>query len=127
MQALGLIAVAILTAPLLAALANFRFLLYPLLPKLNPLTTAMRLDLEGNALFISDLHLRYGQPFVYSAAFQVLLKDRQVSNLIVDGDLFDSPEDEEDSGQRYVSFDWRSTGFGWFTCESVLCRWVTTT
>lgn len=92
MQALSFLAVIIITAGL-GALMNFRFLLYPFLPKLNPMRTAMRLNLDGNALFISDLHLRACQPFVYSAALHELMKNRHVSNLIVVGDLFDSPRD----------------------------------
>jgi predicted phosphodiesterase len=93
MQALAVFALVILTAVVIAALVNFRFLLYPLFPQLNPMRTATRLNLKGNSLFISDLHLRAGQPFAYSAALHELLKHRRVSNLIVDGDLFDSPRD----------------------------------
>jgi UDP-2,3-diacylglucosamine pyrophosphatase LpxH len=93
MQALSLLAVLILTAALIAALVSFRFLLYPFLPNLNPLRTATRLNLKGNSLFISDLHLRAGQPFAYSAVFHEFLKQHRVSNLIIDGDLFDSPRD----------------------------------
>ena len=93
MQALAVLALAILTAVVIIALVNFRFLLYPLFPQLNPMRAATRLNLEGNSLFISDLHLRSGQPFAYSTALHELLKKRRVSNLIVDGDLFDSPRD----------------------------------
>ena len=93
MQALTVFALLIPTAAAIVALMIFRFLLYPLSPRLNPIRNATRLDLKGNSLFISDLHLRAGQPFAYSAAVHELLKGRRVSNLIVDGDLFDSPGD----------------------------------
>jgi len=93
MQALTIFALVISTAAVIAVLVNFRFLLYPLFPQLNPMRSATRLNLKGNALFISDLHLRAGQPFAYSAALHELLNRRRVSNLIVDGDLFDSPKD----------------------------------
>jgi UDP-2,3-diacylglucosamine pyrophosphatase LpxH len=93
MQALAVLALVILTAVVIAALVNFRFLLYPLFPQLNPMRTATRLNLKGNSLFISDLHLRAGQSFGYSAALHELLKHRRVSNLIVVGDLSDSPRD----------------------------------
>lgn len=95
MQALGLLAVVIVTAALIAVVMNFRFLLYPFMPELNPMHTATVFKLDGNALFISDLHLRADTPFTYSAVLHELLKDRSVSNLIVVGDLFDSPDDAQ--------------------------------
>lgn len=93
MQTLSLLAVVVVTAALIAVVVNFRFLLYPFLPELNPMRTATRLKLDGSALFVSDLHLRADWPFAYSAALHELLKRRSVSNLIVVGDLFDSPGD----------------------------------
>lgn len=39
MQTLSLLAVVIVTAALVATVVNFRFLLYPFLPKLNPMRT----------------------------------------------------------------------------------------
>ena len=93
MQALTVLALLIPTAAVIVALVTFRFLLYPLFPQLNPIRNATRLNLNGNSLFISDLHLSAGQPFAYTAAVHELLERRRVSNLIVDGDLFDSPGD----------------------------------
>jgi len=93
MQALTALAILIPIAAVIVALVTFRFLLYPLFPQLNPLRNATRLNLKGNSLFISDLHLRAGQPFAFSAAVRELLKRRRVSNFIVNGDLFDSPAD----------------------------------
>jgi len=93
MQTLTIFALVILTAAVIAVLVNFRFLLYPLFPQQNPMRNATRLNLKGNALFISDLHLRAGRSFTYSAGLHELLDRRRVSNLIVDGDLFDSPID----------------------------------
>jgi predicted phosphodiesterase len=93
MQPLAVSVLVILTAVVIATLVNFRFLLYPLFPQLNPIRNATRLNVKGNSLFISDLHLRADQPFAYSAALHDLLQRRHVSNLIVVGDLFDSPID----------------------------------
>jgi len=95
METLGLLAIVLVAAMLIGAVVNFRFLLYPILPGLNPMHTATRLKLDGNALFVSDLHLRADTPFAYSAILHELLKSRRVSNLIVVGDLFDSPDDAQ--------------------------------
>jgi UDP-2,3-diacylglucosamine pyrophosphatase LpxH len=93
MQPLAFLAVVILTAALIASIANFHFLLYPCSPGLNPMRTAARFTLKGSALFISDLHLRAEEPFEYSESLHELLERRHVSNLVVVGDLFDSPKD----------------------------------
>jgi len=93
MQTLTVLTLVLLVAVVVGALVNFRFLLYPLFPQLNPIRNATRLNLNGNSLFISDLHLRADRPFAYSAALHELLNRRRISNLIVDGDLFDSPTD----------------------------------
>jgi UDP-2,3-diacylglucosamine pyrophosphatase LpxH len=95
MQLLFFILIGIIVAAIVFSLFNFRFLLYPLIPKLNPFMKATRLTLTGNVLFISDLHLRAAHPFEYSDNLHRLLEQRHVSNLVVVGDLFDSPEDAE--------------------------------
>ncbi len=76
-------------------LAAFRFLLYPFNSKLNPLTTAKKCDLTGNTLFISDLHLRASTPFPFTEQLRACVERENVENLVIDGDLFDSPEDAE--------------------------------
>jgi len=94
MQAFAIILAAIAIVAVVLILFNFRFLLYPVLPASNPMKDAKHLRLEGPvALFISDLHLVANRPFEYSDALRRVLMDRQVSNLIVVGDLFDSPAD----------------------------------
>jgi len=95
MQLLELSALGIFAVAIVFAVANFRFLLYPLLPMLNPIATATSLALEGNTFFISDLHLSADNPFPYTQNLHSVLRQHQVSNLVVVGDLFDSPEDAE--------------------------------
>jgi predicted phosphodiesterase len=72
---------------------NFRFLLYPAVPSLNPLAHARQVRLRGNTLFISDLHLKSTEPFKYAKDLRSFIETTQVSNLIVNGDLFYSPKD----------------------------------
>jgi len=86
------IAALVIVALLLLAL-DFRFLLYPFVPSLNPMRNAKRVSLHGPSLFISDLHLRSDRPFQHSEAIRWILQERHVSNLIIVGDLFDSPND----------------------------------
>jgi UDP-2,3-diacylglucosamine pyrophosphatase LpxH len=74
-------------------LLNFQFLLYPIHATLNPMKHASRLTLTGSTLFISDLHLKAGRPFPYSLGLREVLETRNVSNLVIVGDLFDTPED----------------------------------
>jgi len=88
-----LVFVGVVIVGLLLFVNNFRFLLYPLIPSLNPVRKAKRAILEGTSLFISDLHLRANRPFQHSDDIRRVLQERQVSNLIVVGDLFDSPKD----------------------------------
>jgi UDP-2,3-diacylglucosamine pyrophosphatase LpxH len=90
---------AVLAAAVITALVNFRFLMYPLVPSLNPAVRAKRLSLSGNTLFISDLHLRLNQSFNYAKVLRNFIETNSVSNLVIDGDLFDSPED----GQKILS------------------------
>ena len=92
MHSLVLVLVGIVIVALLS-LFDFRFLLYPVVPGLNPMRNATRLRLEGHSLFISDLHLRAGRPFLYTDAIRRVLAEREVLNLIVVGDLFNTPED----------------------------------
>lgn len=100
--ALALMALAV--AAILWFLFNFRFLLYPLIPNLNPMNNAKHVNFNGSTLFISDLHLKADQAFPYSAAIRQVLQEQQVSNLVVVGDLFDSPEDGRTiTGNREVS------------------------
>jgi len=101
MPLLALIGLAIFVAAIIAIAINFRFLMYPLIPSLNPVTHATKVRLKGNTLFISDLHLRLNPPFKYSNDLRRFIEANNVSNLIVDGDLFDSPED----AQEMVDFD----------------------
>jgi len=89
-NAVLLVGVAIVT---FFSIFNFRFLLYPFIPSLNPMRDLKRVTLEGTTLFISDLHLRAHCRFQYSNAIRGVIQERHVSNLIVVGDLFDSPED----------------------------------
>jgi UDP-2,3-diacylglucosamine pyrophosphatase LpxH len=86
----------VVVAVVLISLVNFRFLTYPLFPRSNPLTSATHLSLEGNLFFISDLHLKADQPFNYSDDLRKVLEERKISQLIVVGDLFDSPEDTQE-------------------------------
>ena len=90
---------AIFVAAFITILVNFRFLMYPLFPRLNPVVSAKRLTLRGNTLFISDLHLRSSQSFSYAKNLRHFLEINSVSNLIIDGDFFDTPED----GQEILS------------------------
>jgi UDP-2,3-diacylglucosamine pyrophosphatase LpxH len=87
------IAAAILVAAFITVLVNFRFLMYPVVPSLNPVIRAKRLRLSGNTLFISDLHLRSNQAFSYAKDLRNFIETNNVSNLVIDGDLFDSPKD----------------------------------
>ncbi len=87
------IAAAILVAAFITVLVNFRFLMYPLFPSLNPVIRAKRLRLGGNTLFISDLHLRSNQSFNYARDLRNFIETNNVSNLVIDGDLFDTPKD----------------------------------
>ena len=94
MQAFAIFLAVIVILAVVLLMFNSRFLLYPILPASNPMKDAKHLRLEGPiALFISDLHLAANRPFQYSNTLRRVLIDRQVSNLIVVGDLFDSPED----------------------------------
>ena len=77
----------------IAVLLNSRFLLYPLIPHLNPVIHARRLSLSGTTLFISDLHLKFGRPLEHSDDLRKFIIARNVTNLVVNGDWFDSPED----------------------------------
>jgi len=81
-------------------LTGFRFLLYPFKPKLNPLTTARKYNLSGNTLFISDLHLRADTPFPFTTQLRACVERENIENLVIDGDLFDSPNDAEQILQR---------------------------
>jgi predicted phosphodiesterase len=82
---------AIFVAALVAILLNFRFLTYPLIPSLNPTAHAEQLRLKGNTLFISDLHLKANHPFDHGKDLRNFIETNKVSNLIINGDLFDSP------------------------------------
>jgi UDP-2,3-diacylglucosamine pyrophosphatase LpxH len=86
-------ALALSIAALIALLANFRFLMYPFIPALNPVARAGQLRLKGSTLFISDLHLKSNQPFSDANDLRNFVETNNVSNLVVDGDLFDSPKD----------------------------------
>jgi UDP-2,3-diacylglucosamine pyrophosphatase LpxH len=108
---LALIIIGMLIVALALCLDNFRFLLYPAIPSLNPIRNARTMIVDGSALFISDLHLRVDQPFQHSQSVRRVLEARHVSNLFVVGDLFDSPEDaqeimvRENSISKILGFD----------------------
>jgi len=74
---------------------EFRFLFYPFSSNLNPLTSAKQYELTGNTLFISDLHLRATAPFQFTQELRSCVNEEEIANLVIDGDLFDSPEDAE--------------------------------
>ena len=93
MYSFALVLGGVVIVAFLLSIINFRFLVYPLFPSLNPMNNVKRLSLDGRSLFISDLHLRVDRPFQYSDGIRRVLRERHVSNLFVVGDLFDSPED----------------------------------
>jgi predicted phosphodiesterase len=72
---------------------NFRFLLYPLIPSLNPVPHAMTMSLSGRTIFVSDLHLRMGRQFQFAYDLRRMIETHRAANLLFVGDLFDSPED----------------------------------
>ena len=80
---------------IVAILTVFRFFLYPFSSKMNPLTTARKYELTGNTLFISDLHLRASTPFPFTEQLRACVERENIENLVIDGDLFDSPEDAQ--------------------------------
>ena len=82
---------------MIAAILNFRFLLYPLIPSLNPTAHVQRIKMKGSTLVISDLHLKSTEPFKYAGDLRNFVETKQISNLIVNGDLFNSPEDARDA------------------------------
>jgi predicted phosphodiesterase len=103
MYPIAVIILGIVIVALILIALNFRFLLYPFVPSLNPTRNATRESLNGPSVFISDLHLRADHPFQHSQAIRQVMEARRVSNLIVVGDLFDSPKDgrriaEDDAG-----------------------------
>ena len=108
---LALIIIGMLIVAFALFLDNFRFLLYPVIPSLNPIRNAKTLSLNGPSLFISDLHLSVDQPFQYSQNVRRVLEARRVSNLFIVGDLFNSPEDareimaQADSIDKILGFD----------------------
>jgi predicted phosphodiesterase len=93
MPPLAITAEAILVIGLIAAFVNFRFLMYPFVPSMNPVAQARRLNLTGNTLLISDLHLKAHRPFEYAKKLRSFIEKNRVSNLVIDGDFFDSPKD----------------------------------
>lgn len=113
MYSLALVIIGILIVVLVLSVLNFRFLLYPLFPRLNPLEDAKRISLKGPTLFISDLHLQTSRSFRHTKSIRDVLEARHVSNMIIVGDLFDSPgaarkimaEDPEHSIARILGFD----------------------
>jgi UDP-2,3-diacylglucosamine pyrophosphatase LpxH len=96
MPPLTIMAAAIFIVGLIVTLVNFRFLMYPLIPSMNPVTHAKRFSLRGSTLFISDLHLKSDQPFEYAGELRSFIENNNLSNLIINGDLFDSPKDAQE-------------------------------
>ncbi len=97
MQGLELAAFGILILACLVLLLNFRFLIYPVMPNLNPLSGTKEFTLAGNTLFIADLHLKAGKPFSFAKDLRSFVDARHVSNLVVVGDLFNSPKDARET------------------------------
>jgi predicted phosphodiesterase len=95
MLPLTITAAAIVIAVVIVALVNFRFLMYPLIPSLNPVAHANQLQVKGNTLFISDLHLQSNRPFNHAKDLRNFIVTNNVSNLVIDGDFFDSPRDAQ--------------------------------
>ena len=93
MPLLTILILAIAIAAIIGLFLNFRFLLYPLIPSLNPTAQTKQIKLRGSTLVISDLHLKSNQPFKYPSDLRNFIETREVSNLIVNGDLFNSSED----------------------------------
>ncbi len=93
MPSLITIGLGIFIAAFFVALVNFRFLLYPVIPSLNPITKAKQLALTGNTLFISDLHIRARRSFEFASDLRSFIEQNHVSNLVIVGDLFQSPKD----------------------------------
>jgi len=103
-QLLVIISIAVI-AIVVAIIIDFRFLLYPFRSKRNPLTTAKKYELAGNTLFISDLHLRANTPFPFTEQLRACVERENIENLVIDGDLFDSPEDAEKILRRADNLD----------------------
>lgn len=93
MSPLITIILATILAAIFAVFLNFRFLLYPLIPRLNPTAHMEQIKLRGNTLIISDLHLKPTEPFKYANDLRHFIETKQVSSLIINGDLFNSPKD----------------------------------
>jgi predicted phosphodiesterase len=122
MPPLTLIGLTILVAAVIAIVVNFRFLMYPLIPSLNPVTHASKIRLKGNTLFISDLHLKLSRPFKYSNDLRRFIQANNVSNLVIDGDLFDSPRD----AKMMLDSDLKNSVFNVLTSEGLAVNlfWV---
>lgn len=95
MPSITITASVIFVVALVAALVNFRLLMYPLIPTLNPVSHARRVTLRGTTLFISDLHLKANEPFKHAKDLRNFIVTNHVSNLVIDGDFFDSPRDAQ--------------------------------
>lgn len=95
-----MVAIAVLAVSIL----NFRFLLYPLFPNLNPINDMKHIRLVGKILFISDLHLRDGRGFEFADVLRAYVESNQISNLVVVGDLFDSRDDSKKILGNHQSF-----------------------
>ena len=93
MSYLGLYLLGLVFVAIAACALNFPFLLYPITPSHNPMAKATRRSLRGATLFISDLHLRADSGFGYSQSLRNFLLERRISNLIILGDMFNSPLD----------------------------------
>ena len=69
---------ALFVTALVTVLVNFRFLMYPLVPILNPVVRAKRFSLRGNTLVISDLHLKLNQSFNYAKELCTFIKTNNI-------------------------------------------------
>jgi len=114
----------ILTAIIVAAIVtilNFKFLFYPVIPSFNPTRHMQKLNLKGKTLILSDLHLEFKRPFKYTRELRAFIQGRHMSNMIVNGDLLNSPkaarviltESEPNSVLRRLGLENLDVNFYW--------------
>jgi UDP-2,3-diacylglucosamine pyrophosphatase LpxH len=96
--AMYLVAALLITTLLL--LINTPCILYPLIPSLNPYINAKSYSLLGSSLFISDLHLSRNVEVKIYSRIGKFVRENNISNIVIVGDLFDSP-----NAYEYVSYD----------------------
>jgi|YelNatPaOPRAMG01_1025707.scaffolds.fasta_scaffold03780_12 UDP-2,3-diacylglucosamine pyrophosphatase LpxH len=85
---------------ILLLLINTPCILYPLIPSLNPYIDVKSYSLLGSSLFISDLHLSRNVEVKAYSRIGEFVRENNISNIVIVGDLFDSP-----NAYEYVSYD----------------------